>query len=269
MLTSKRAVWNISLITSVMLLSSSLGVAAVNDPVITSAVVNSRANTLLITGTNLLGPNGSTIPAVHFASMVLAVVNASPTSITAGFPSGSPAGGVYTLTLVYSQGLTINFDVTVGGSVAPTASPVGVVMTLDSISCQTAAGRNLFPVTAWSLGTGTPSGSGGAGGSGPQLTNLMINKNFDDCSPDLFGNLLRGEHFDKAVLTQYAADQTPLVIVTLMHGFVAGYNLTGGGSNSTPTETVSFSYRQIDIKDAVTGSHFCWDLALNLPCSGT
>lgn len=88
---------------AVALFVSTSGIAA-NVPVINSATVDTTANTLTLSGTNLLGADGAGVFSVAVsttgASIQLTVLNSSTTSISASFPASSPASslkpGTYT-----------------------------------------------------------------------------------------------------------------------------------------------------------------------------
>jgi hypothetical protein len=88
-------------ICSMMLLTTAAALAD-TTPVITNATVDTAANTLTLTGSNLLGPTGAGVFFVQINSpfMQLALTSSSTTSIVAGFPAGSPASslgnGTYT-----------------------------------------------------------------------------------------------------------------------------------------------------------------------------
>jgi hypothetical protein len=87
-------------------LAAHLASIAGNAQTITSATVNYVANTLTISGTQLLGVDSNAVPSVTLGSTSLAVVSATPTSITASFPAASPVAsfppGTYILSLVLS-----------------------------------------------------------------------------------------------------------------------------------------------------------------------
>jgi hypothetical protein len=68
--------------------------AQAGTPVITSAVVNQTANTLTITGTNLLGAASAGVSSVMVESITLSVITQTTTSITASFPSRAPASSL-------------------------------------------------------------------------------------------------------------------------------------------------------------------------------
>ncbi|MFZ0759867.1 MAG: type VI secretion system tube protein Hcp, partial [Candidatus Sulfotelmatobacter sp.] len=66
---------------------------------------------------------------------------------------------------------------------------VTITVTVDGLSCTTAAGSGAFPAQMWSFG-GTQASSGtGAGAGKASLSSLNITKNADACSPALFGAL--------------------------------------------------------------------------------
>ncbi|MBV9304012.1 MAG: hypothetical protein JOY62_11280 [Acidobacteriaceae bacterium] len=110
--------------------------AAASDPLIDSVDVNYNANTLTISGSNLLGYYGAGVFSVSLPNTNLTVSSDSPTSIVASFPAGQPpssfAPGDYRLTVVFKKangtadaaaGHEANFDVTLG-AVGP-AGPAG------------------------------------------------------------------------------------------------------------------------------------------------
>jgi hypothetical protein len=86
------------------------------DPYITQTVVNYSANTLTVSGSNLLGDGGGGVASMKLTGTALTVTNSSTTSITAKFPSSTPASsyapGDYLLTITFhaAKGHDNNFD---------------------------------------------------------------------------------------------------------------------------------------------------------------
>ena len=101
----------------IMCTITTIGQAAI--PVITSASANTLTNTLTVTGTNLLGDASNGVSTVTLANIALTVLTQTPTSITASFPSATPASslvpGMYPLLVTFnSSRISASFEAIVG-----------------------------------------------------------------------------------------------------------------------------------------------------------
>jgi len=261
---------------SILFLMTTAAFAGPGDPVISSVSINVAANTLTISGVNLLGSDSAGVFSVTLGSIPLTVQSASTISITAGFPAASPASslaaGTYPLSVrFYSIKANVNnyatFQVTVGGS-GTTGSSFNSVLAIDALSCTTGAGQDAFPLSAWTTGaaSSSPSSGGGQAGGKAQFSNLVVNKSFDDCSTDLFEDVMLGRHIRRAVLTQYV-DGSAVLILTLTELLAVDYTLNvDDNASPKPTEVWGFTYNQIVIKNVVTGSTACFNMLTQTTC---
>jgi type VI protein secretion system component Hcp len=141
-------------------------------------------------------------------------------------------------------------------------------ITLDGITCPGGS----MSVLSWSFGgTGTMSSGKDTGTMQATLSQLNIARQFDGCSPTLFGSMLTGKIYATVVLTQYKknADGTlpkvPEITITLTKATVAGYQL-GGSSSGSPTESEAFNFQTITITNPENGTTFCWNTATLAKC---
>jgi hypothetical protein len=78
------------------------------------------------------------------------------------------------------------------------------------------------PTLNWTFDASQPAAPAGAGGSGSgraQITALAVNRQVDQCSPQLFQLVLSGQHVPSVVMTQYdSTGRIPVLIVTLRSG---------------------------------------------------
>ena len=133
----------------------SISSIAANVPVIDSATVDATANTLTLSGTNLLGPDGAGVFSVAVsttgASIQLTVSNSSTTSISASFPASSPVSSLkpgtytalvrfYTITAVSSVSsvsfLQFPFSIPTPGSVQPPVDTTPISATTTTLLFQ-------------------------------------------------------------------------------------------------------------------------------------
>jgi type VI protein secretion system component Hcp len=141
------------------------------------------------------------------------------------------------------------------------ASTATITVKIDGLTCTTTLGSGTFPVQAWSFGAtqSVASGSGGGGGAGKAtVSDLSVQRKFDECSPALFGAVTTGKHFATLTLTQQDK-KGPVMIVTLTDILISAYQLTGSQSNVDPVESVSFNFAKICINDIDNGAKACFD----------
>lgn len=111
----------------------------------------------------------------------------------------------------------------------------------------------------------------GGGTMQATLSQLNIARQFDGCSPTLFGSMLTGKIYSTLVLTQYKknADGTlakvPEITITLTKAMVVGYQL-GGSSSAAPAESDAFNFQTITITNPENGTTFCWNTATLAKC---
>ena len=142
-----------------------------------------------------------------------------------------------------------------------------ITVNVDNLNCTTALGASTFSAQAWSFGATqtTSSTSGGGGGTGKATVSaLKVEKNFDQCSPALFGGVTTGKHFRTVTVVQQN-DKVPVMTVTLTDVIISSYNLTGSQTEENPTEEISFSFAKICINDSQSGTQACFDFTSQTP----
>lgn len=148
--------------------------------------------------------------------------------------------------------------------IKPPAPASSIVVNIGSLGCQTTTGTNMFSVMSWAWGASNPttigSSSGGAGAGKVNFSDLVVQKNFDQYSPALFGAVSAGKHFNSLVLTQEDSNGNVVLTATLSEVFVSSWQVSGSVNDSTPIESVSFAFAKICIAETSSGAKFCWDL---------
>lgn len=143
-----------------------------------------------------------------------------------------------------------------------------ITVSIAGLACTTAAGTGAFAARSWSWGasnTSSSSGGGSGGGAGrADFQNLAVTKAFDGCSPALLGGVATGRHFATLTLTQADAAGAVVARVELRDVFVAAWTVGGTTRDSSPDESVSFSFDRVQITSG--GSTFCYDLRLARNC---
>lgn len=153
---------------------------------------------------------------------------------------------------------------------APFAPKSSIVLNVNGLGCQTTEGSNMFAALAWSWGASNPAtigtGTGGAGAGKVNLSDLAVQKKFDQCSPALFGAVAMGKHFNAVTLTQEDSTGNVVLTLTMNEVFVTSWQAGGSVNEPLPTESVTFAFAKIKIEDTASGSKFCWDVAQNKGC---
>ena len=142
-----------------------------------------------------------------------------------------------------------------------------ITVNVDNLNCTTALGVATFNAQTWSFGAAQTGGStgGGCGGAGKAtVSGLKVQKNFDQCSPALFGGVTTGKHFRTVTVVQQD-DKGPVMTVTLTDAIISSYNLTGSQTERNPMEEVSFSFAKLCINDSQSGTQTCFDFASQTP----
>ncbi len=140
-----------------------------------------------------------------------------------------------------------------------------ITVKVDGLTCTTSLGSGTFPVHAWAFGAtqSIASGSGGGAGAGKAMvSDLSVQRKFDECSPALFGVVTTGKHFQTLTLTQQDK-KGPVMIVTLTDILISSYQLSGSQANVDPVESVSFNFAKICINDVGSGAKVCFDFKTN------
>jgi type VI secretion system secreted protein Hcp len=151
--------------------------------------------------------------------------------------------------------------------IKPPAPKASITVNIAGLSCQTTAGTNMFSVQAWSWGASNPvtigSAGGGAGAGKASVSDLVVQKNFDQCSPVLFGAVATGKHFNTLTLTQEDSNGNVVLTVTLSEVFVSSWQMSGSVNQALPVESASFAFAKVCIEETGSGGKFCYDIAQN------
>lgn len=141
-----------------------------------------------------------------------------------------------------------------------------IVVTVNGVTCTTAAGASAFNARTWQWGAESTGGSstGSGGGSGrTDVSAVTISKAFDGCSAGLFRTLARGVHIPEVTITQRDSDGTTTATLVLSEAFITSWFVSATTKNGSPDETVAFTYREI----CVTGegsARVCYDVVRNV-----
>jgi type VI secretion system secreted protein Hcp len=143
----------------------------------------------------------------------------------------------------------------------------GITLTIvgQQFACTTSVGAGAFNVLSWSWGASNPTtiGSGGGGGTGKvSLSSLNVLKDFDACSPALFGAVATGRHFESATLVQSNSDGT-VTTLALTDVIIESWQASGSVASEQATESVSLAFAKVCLTDGGSGSRFCYDVAAN------
>ena len=141
-----------------------------------------------------------------------------------------------------------------------------IVVKLNGLNCTTKAGTNMFDVLAWSWGasnSGSVHVGGGAGAGKANIQDLSVSKNFDQCSPVLFGAVSLGTHLKDVTLTQEDGKGNVLLTVTMTEVAVSSWSIGGTVSTELPSENVTFNFAKVCIADASTSTQACFDTTTN------
>ncbi|MGH9520925.1 MAG: type VI secretion system tube protein Hcp [Terriglobales bacterium] len=104
------------------------------------------------------------------------------------------------------------------------------------------------------------SGSTGAGAGKASISDLNVQKSFDQCSPALFGAVVTGKHFNTVTLTQLDANNNVVLTLTLSEVLVSAWQMSGTVSQDLPIESVSFAFAKVCVAETAGGGKFCYDL---------
>jgi type VI protein secretion system component Hcp len=138
-----------------------------------------------------------------------------------------------------------------------------IAVTIDGFTCNN--GQGTIPALSWSFGVTTPeSGTIGSGGGTAlaKLSDVSVTRRADACTPTLFGDAVKGNHFNHVTIVQQDAQKDDTFTLTLTDVVISSYQLGGDTGHEVPAEQLGFSYRKICVADTGTGSKSCWDLVL-------
>ncbi len=145
---------------------------------------------------------------------------------------------------------------------AKAASHSIIVVKLNGLSCTTTAGTNMFDALSWSWGASNSSSvttGSGAGAGKANIQDLSVQKDFDQCSPVLFGAVVNGRALADVTLTQEDHKGNILLTVKMTHVLVSSWQIGGSTTSELPMEAVTFSFEKVCIADASTSTQACFD----------
>jgi type VI protein secretion system component Hcp len=133
------------------------------------------------------------------------------------------------------------------GAAVAHASDVITMNTNNQIACS-GQSSNTISLLSWSWGVSNSSSVIGTGGvSNPSLSQITLQKSFDDCTDAMLNDLFTGTNLNTVVIAQsrtvYSSSVT-IAQVTLTNAFVVSYSVSGASSNS-PTEAWSLAFDRI------------------------
>jgi len=140
-----------------------------------------------------------------------------------------------------------------------------ITMAVEGLNCTTSLGGFTFPAMSWSFGaTDTLPAAGGSGGvtGKVSLSDLMITKRTDSCSPALFTATVSGRHFRRVTLIQQDTHRDDTFKVTMEEVIVSSYQIGGTERDEVPSEQVAFHFSKICFEDTQSGAKACYDLIL-------
>ncbi|MDP9051527.1 MAG: type VI secretion system tube protein Hcp [Acidobacteriota bacterium] len=150
-----------------------------------------------------------------------------------------------------------------------------VVVNDNGINCVNITGETGFNATSYSLGgtinTGNPGSPGGS--KTPSLKDLVVTKNFDDCSAPLIRLFLGGTVASTLKLIQYSNSTNTVrpfaeFTITLTNALMNSYEIDGSPMVS-PTEKLTFTYSKVCVASVSARSdgsltnevRVCYDVA--------
>ena len=110
--------------------------------------------------------------------------------------------------------------------------------------------QNEMEVVSWSWGVSellVSSGGGGTGGAKATLSELVVGKQVDKASPNLFRACLKGKHLKEVVLTQRraGAGKANFLSITLKDVLISGVNDIDTSVAPSPAENVAFAFAKV------------------------
>lgn len=139
-------------------------------------------------------------------------------------------------------------------------SAINVV--IGGLNCSTTLGAGTFAARNWSWGAANSSTAigGGSGIGKTTVSALQVKKDFDACSPALFGAASTARHFATLNLTQQDANGNTVVTVRMTDVLVTSWTVGGEAHDASPDEVVQIAFRKVCLSGGGTGS-FCFDVA--------
>jgi len=143
---------------------------------------------------------------------------------------------------------------------APGKAPITVV--LSGLGCTTALGADTFAAQSWQWGASNPVISGGGSGQGQgraTVSELVLSRAADACSPALLGGVLGAKHFAALTLSQYDVAGVLKATVVLTEVFVTGWSISGSSASPDAGESVSLAFERFTFTDVASGNKVTYD----------
>lgn len=134
-----------------------------------------------------------------------------------------------------------------------------IVVQTSAMNCSTNLGQGAFDALSWSFGaTDVANGSSGLAGKA-MVEALNVTKDWDECSPVLFGDTVAGTIFKSVTLTQTDNKGNVLLTVKLTNALLTSFQIGGARSEARPVENLSFDFEKICIQETNGGAVACFD----------
>jgi type VI protein secretion system component Hcp len=134
-----------------------------------------------------------------------------------------------------------------------------ITVIAEDLKCTTPLGSGIFGVDAWSFGAAIAKGTINTEGIGQaNVSDLNIQKKFDDCTPALFGAVTTSKHFPSLTLVQQDKKET-LMTVVLTDVVMSSYQIAGTQTTREPVEAIAISFAKICVSDVASGKNVCFD----------
>lgn len=131
------------------------------------------------------------------------------------------------------------------------SSNINFFLKLDGIPGESkdAKHRDEIDILSWSLGTEHRNYSANDGSASPHIKDIVITKNVDKASTQLFGAYANARGMNTLVITcrKGAMDQPEYLVVTCTDALVTSWNASGSHGDEPQGESVTFSFRKIVI----------------------
>jgi type VI protein secretion system component Hcp len=143
----------------------------------------------------------------------------------------------------------------------PLHSAPGSTTTVSISGLTCAAPSNALKAHDWSMG----GSNSGFGGGKPSFLDLSIDRDFDRCTPVLFGWGAMGNRILTLALTETDNEGQAVASVQLKDVYVDQWSVSGQLS-ANPVESVRFRFTSVTITDLRSGATFCWNTGTNSAC---
>ena len=138
-------------------------------------------------------------------------------------------------------------------------SSSNIVVQTSAMNCTTTLGQGAFDALSWSFGaTEVTDPSSGLAGKA-MVEALNVSKDWDECSPVLFGDTVAGTIFKSVTLTQSDKKGNVLLTVKLTNALLTSFQIGGARSDTRPVENLSFDFEKICIQETNGGAIACFN----------